>query len=124
MMKNFMASGSLTLGLEDDKGDTMTILGEDMVMMIYDGRPLPRMHHVSNPSLGTPVHYGWGAVTQGCRDMIFPICLYINVCRNRDMYIIDMPKAKIKCDIPTQGLIGLIEYSYHQGLSMLGPGQF
>jgi hypothetical protein len=41
MMKNFMASGSLALGMEvdevPDKGDMMPFLRGDTVMMIYDG---------------------------------------------------------------------------------------
>jgi hypothetical protein len=43
MMKNFMASGSLTRGMEvdevPDEGDTMPFPREDAVMMIYVGRP-------------------------------------------------------------------------------------
>jgi hypothetical protein len=31
---------------------------------------------------------------QECKDKNFPISLYINVCRNMDMYIIITPKAK------------------------------
>jgi hypothetical protein len=57
MMKNFMASRSLTRGTEvdevPDEGDMMSILGHDTVMMIYDGCPSQGMRHVSNPSLGT-----------------------------------------------------------------------
>jgi hypothetical protein len=36
----------------------------------------------------------WGAGTQGYKDIIFPISVYINVCRNMDMYIIATPKGK------------------------------
>jgi hypothetical protein len=43
MMKNFMASGSLTRGMEldkiPDKGDATPFPGEDAVMMVYNGRP-------------------------------------------------------------------------------------
>jgi hypothetical protein len=43
MMKNFMASRSLTRGLEldevPDEGDATPFPGEDAVMTIYDGRP-------------------------------------------------------------------------------------
>jgi hypothetical protein len=64
MMKNFMASRSLTLGVEvnevPDEGDTTPFLGEGMVMMIYDGHPSSGMCRVSNPSLGTPARCGWG----------------------------------------------------------------
>jgi hypothetical protein len=31
---------------------------------------------------------------QGCKDMSFSISLYINICRNIDMYITYMTKAK------------------------------
>jgi hypothetical protein len=52
MMKNFMASGSLTRGMEVNKapneGDTMPFPGEDAVMTIYDGRTSPGMCHMSN----------------------------------------------------------------------------
>jgi hypothetical protein len=58
-----------------DEGDTMPFLGEDVVMMIYDGCPSSGMRRVCNPSLGTP-------------------SLYINICRNIDMYITHTPKAK------------------------------
>jgi hypothetical protein len=37
-----------------------------------------------------------GAGTQGSKDTNFPISLYINVCRNMDMYITATPKAKEK----------------------------
>jgi hypothetical protein len=43
-----------------DEGDTMPFPREDTVMMIYDGRPPPGMRRMSNLSLGTPSHYGWG----------------------------------------------------------------
>jgi hypothetical protein len=70
------------------------VLQEDIVMMIYDGHPSLGMCLVSNPSLETLVHYGWGAGTQECKDTNFPISLYINICRNIDMYITYMQKAK------------------------------
>jgi hypothetical protein len=64
MMKNFMASGSLTRGMEVDEvlseGDTMPFPKEDTVMTIYDGRPSPGMRRMSSPSRGTPSHYGRG----------------------------------------------------------------
>jgi hypothetical protein len=78
-MKNFMASGhpgisglglnDITRGVEldevPDEGDMMRFPGEDVVTMIYDGRPPPPlgMRYVSNPGLGTPAHRSWG-----CRD--------------------------------------------------------
>jgi hypothetical protein len=64
MMKNFMASGSLTQAMEADEvldeGGTMPFPGEDVVMMIYDGSPSPGVRHMSDPSLGAPAHCGWG----------------------------------------------------------------
>jgi hypothetical protein len=63
MMKNYMASGSLTRCMEVDEvpneGDTTPFLGEDAVMMIYDGRPSLVMRHVYSPSLGSLAHYSW-----------------------------------------------------------------
>jgi hypothetical protein len=60
MMKNFMASGSLTRGMEvdeiPDKGDVTPFPGEDAVMVIYDGDPTPGMCRVSYLSPGTPAH--------------------------------------------------------------------
>jgi hypothetical protein len=37
-----------------------------------------------------------GAWTQGCKNTTFPISLYINICRNIDMYITYASKAKEK----------------------------
>jgi hypothetical protein len=65
MMKNFMASRSLARSMEIDEGDTAPFPGEDMVMMIYDGRPSPGMHRMSNPSLGTPARCDWGRGNAG-----------------------------------------------------------
>jgi hypothetical protein len=71
MMKNFMASRSLTRGMELDEvpdgGDVTPFLREDVVMMIYDGCPLVGMRHVSNPSPGTPACCGSGL--WGCREV-------------------------------------------------------
>jgi hypothetical protein len=57
MMKNFMASRSLTRGMEvdevPDKGDAMRFPREDVVMMIYDGRRSPGVCHMSSLSPGT-----------------------------------------------------------------------
>jgi hypothetical protein len=39
-----------------------------------------------------------GAGTQGCKDTNFPISLYINICRNMDMYIMTTPKEKEKME--------------------------
>jgi hypothetical protein len=54
MMKIFMASGSLTRIMEADdapnESNTPSFPGEDTVMTVYDGCPLPRTHHMSNPS--------------------------------------------------------------------------
>jgi hypothetical protein len=69
MMKSFMVLVSLTQGIEfdevPDKGDTMPFPRKDVVMTMYDGRPSPGMHHVSNPSLGTPALYCWGRWNAG-----------------------------------------------------------
>jgi hypothetical protein len=65
MMKNFMASRSLARSMEIDEGDTTPFPGEDMVMMIYDGRPSPGMHRMSNLSLGTPARCDWGRGNAG-----------------------------------------------------------
>jgi hypothetical protein len=58
MMKNFMTSRSLTRGMEvdevPDEGDATTFPGEDVVMMIYDGRTSPGVCHMSNLIPGTP----------------------------------------------------------------------
>jgi hypothetical protein len=62
MMKNFMASGSLTRGMEvgevPDEGGMTHFPREDVIMTIYDGHPSPGVRHVSDLSLGTPAHYG------------------------------------------------------------------
>jgi hypothetical protein len=59
-LKNFMVSGSLTRGMGLNKvlgeSDATPFLGEDTIMMIYDGA----LCHMSNLSLGTPTHCGWG----------------------------------------------------------------
>jgi hypothetical protein len=46
------------MGVDDvpDEGNTTPFPKEDMVMMIYDGRPSLGMCRVSNPSLGTLGH--------------------------------------------------------------------
>jgi hypothetical protein len=99
-MKNFMASRSLTQGMEvdevPDEGGATPLPGEDVVMMIYDGCPSLVVHHVPNPCTGTPTQCGWGVGMQGCKDISFPISLYNNICRNMDMYIIATPNAKEK----------------------------
>jgi hypothetical protein len=63
MMKNIMTLGSLTQDKEpkEDPGgsDVMPVLGDDVVMTVYDG------HHVSNLSLGTLTHCGWGPENTG-----------------------------------------------------------
>jgi hypothetical protein len=64
MMKNFMASRSITRGMEldevPDEGDGTPFHGEDVIMMIYDGCPSQGMHRVSNLSPGTLARCGWG----------------------------------------------------------------
>jgi hypothetical protein len=61
MMKNFMISGSLTqvIELDEDSGgsDTMPFPGEDAVTTVYDGRPPPGRHHMSNLSPTTLTRY-------------------------------------------------------------------
>jgi hypothetical protein len=58
-----------------DEGNTIPFLKEDTVMMIYDGRPSPGMCRVSNPSLGTPAH--WGVQERG--DVMTRVFFYIFV---------------------------------------------
>jgi hypothetical protein len=69
MMKNFMISGSLTQGMElnEDLGGSnmMPFPEEDAVLMVYDGRPPPGRHHVSNISPATPTDCGWGQEDTG-----------------------------------------------------------
>jgi hypothetical protein len=65
MMKNFMASGSITRGMELDEGDVTPFPVEDTAMMIYDGCPSLGMHRVSNLSPRTPTCYSW----EGGRDL-------------------------------------------------------
>jgi hypothetical protein len=79
MMKNFMVLGSLTQGMELDDDDVTPFPGEDGLMTIYDGSPLPEMRHVSNLSPGTLTTMAGGAGTQECKDTSFLISLYINV---------------------------------------------
>jgi hypothetical protein len=65
MMKNFMTPGSLTQGreLEEDLGgsDVTPFLGEDAVMTVYDGHPLPGF----KLSMWTPTRCGWGPRDKG-----------------------------------------------------------
>jgi hypothetical protein len=79
-----------------DKGGSLPFPGEDEVMMIYDGGPSPGMCHVSDPGLEPQLAMAGGVGMQGCKGISFPISLYINVCRNMDMYIIATPNAKEK----------------------------
>jgi hypothetical protein len=69
MMKNFMASRSLTRGTKVnevlDEGYTMRFLEEDATMMIHNGCSSPGMCLMSNLSLGTPTRCSWG-----CRNMV------------------------------------------------------
>jgi hypothetical protein len=62
MMRNFKTSGSLTLDkeLKEDPGrrDVTSFPREDVVMMVYDGHPLPWSHRMSNISSRTSTHYG------------------------------------------------------------------
>jgi hypothetical protein len=65
-MNNFMATRSLSRGMEVDKApikdDAMPFLGEDAVMMIFRRQPSPEKRHVLDLSTGTPSRYdhGWG----------------------------------------------------------------
>jgi hypothetical protein len=72
----------------------MPFPGEDAVMTIYDGRPSSVVRRMSNLSPRTPTCYGWGR--KDVRTQFFSIFLYINICRNMDMYITATPKAKEK----------------------------
>jgi hypothetical protein len=69
IMKNFMILGSLTRGMELDedpvRSDMMPFPGVDTVMTLHDGRPPPRRRRVSNLSLGTLTHCGWGPRNTG-----------------------------------------------------------
>jgi hypothetical protein len=69
MMKNFMASRSLTRGMEANKvpneGGMTPFPREDAVMMIYDRHPSPGVRHVSNSGLGALAHCGWGCGDAG-----------------------------------------------------------
>jgi hypothetical protein len=62
LMKSCMTSGSLPRSMEveedPDEGDTMPFPREDAIMMIYGGCPSLGVRHASDPSLGTPAHYG------------------------------------------------------------------
>jgi hypothetical protein len=98
MMKNFMASRSLPRGMELDEapneGGATPFPREDEVMTIYDGHPLPGVHHMSNQSLGTLARYGWGCRDAQMKGLKFSNIFVNNVCRNMDMYITDTPKSK------------------------------
>jgi hypothetical protein len=97
MMKNFMAIGSLTQGMEVDEvpddGGVTPFPGEDVIMTIYNRNPSLGVRHVPDPSAGTSTRCGWGIGTRGCKVICFPISVYINVCRNMDMYITTTPNA-------------------------------
>jgi hypothetical protein len=67
MMKNFIASWSLTRSMKvdevSDEGHTTSFPREDTFMTIYNGRPTLGMRHLSNPCLGTLARCG-----KGCRN--------------------------------------------------------
>jgi hypothetical protein len=69
MMQNFMTSRSLTRvrELEENLGgsDTMPFPREDVVMMMYDGRPPPGRHRVSILNLKNPACCDWGPRNTG-----------------------------------------------------------
>jgi hypothetical protein len=69
MMKNFIASRSLTWGMEadedPDEGDATPFPGEDVIMMIYDEHHSPGVCHVSDPGPGALAHCSWG-----CEDIV------------------------------------------------------
>jgi hypothetical protein len=83
MMKNFMTSGSLTKNrklMEDPGGsDTTPFSAEDVIMMVYVGRPPSGRHHMSNLSPRTSAAVG-DTGSQGCKGTNFPISLYIYIC--------------------------------------------
>jgi hypothetical protein len=66
MKRSLMASGSITCSVELDEGlngSVMTLFSEEnVIMMVYGGRPLPRSgrRHVSSLSPKSPTHCGWG----------------------------------------------------------------
>jgi hypothetical protein len=68
LMKNFMATGSLSWGMEVNeapiKDDVMPFPGEDAVLMIFRRQPSSEKCHVLDLSTGTPSRYdlGWGDV--------------------------------------------------------------
>jgi hypothetical protein len=83
MMKNFMTSGSLTKDrklMEDPGGsDTRPFSAEDVIMMVYVGRPPSGRHRMSNLSPRTSAAVG-DTGSQGCKGTNFPISLYIYIC--------------------------------------------
>jgi hypothetical protein len=80
-MRHFMTSGYLTWGAELDKGpdrsDMTPFLEENIIMMVYGGRPLSGRRRVSNLSLKAPTCCGLGHGAQGCNNKSFPASLYI-----------------------------------------------
>jgi hypothetical protein len=69
MMKNFMASRSLTQGMEADEvpndDGVMPINSQDAVMTIYYGCPSSGVHHMFNLGPGALAHCGWGCGDTG-----------------------------------------------------------
>jgi hypothetical protein len=98
MMKNFMALGSLVQSMEVDKVPKGVawnpFLRKTRSGLYMMGAPhqgcAACLTQAEKPQLGT----ARGVGTQGCMDTNFPISLYIDVCRNIDMYITYTPKAK------------------------------
>jgi hypothetical protein len=83
-MKNFMTSGSLTQGMEleedSDGSDTTPFPREDMIMMVYDGRPPLGRCLMSNLCPGTPTSCSWGHGDTGMYRHKFSNNIYIYVC--------------------------------------------
>jgi hypothetical protein len=103
MMRHFMTSGYLTWGAELDKGpdrsDMTPFLEENIIMMVYGGRPLSGRRRVSNLSLKAPTCCGWEHGAQGCNNKSFPASLYIytySLYIHIKMYITAIPRGKNK----------------------------
>jgi hypothetical protein len=64
MMRSFMTSGSLTFGMELEKGpdgsDIVRFPEENAIMMVYGGRHPWGRHHIPSLSHNTPSRCGWG----------------------------------------------------------------
>jgi hypothetical protein len=77
MMWSFMTSLSLTWGTEPDEGpdgsDVAPFPEENVIMMVFGGRPLAGRRHMSSLGARIPTHGGWGRGGQGCNDTSSPL---------------------------------------------------